>query len=174
MYCWACWEQYEKDEASRNVLQLLKPKPHRHQTLPSTGQKLSGPSGLRLQAPEGFCQDTATTRTVTIHMPQVGLRSLRLEAGLEVVCWGEVSSPLIGDDFFFKSASIVCAKPLLEGIDIHLFAGSFCGWAQAAKWISHANVGVATGQQMFIDTVGNEIPNQFSFQLTSLKKNQHI
>ena len=117
----------------------------------------------------GFCTSSASSKSVVVHVHDVGHRSIHLHPGMEVVVCGLPLYPPKDSDWHFQDNAIVCPRPHLDSSSafnyVHMFSGSYSGWSQAATWIAKANIGQTTGQQLSIDSDDTVI------QLWSLKHN---
>ena len=102
-----------------------------------------------------FVKSPHDQKCVSIHIPNVGSRALHLFQGLEIFGWGSPVAPGTSEQWFFNEHAAVVPKPeadpdLALNV-IHLFAGAFAGWEQAASGLPKARIGQSIGQQIAVD-----------------------
>ena len=103
---------------------------------------------------KGFVTVQDFPKTIQVKIPGVLDRAFRFIPDMQIVCCGKIT--MFDDhEMCLASDAIVCPRPSFDH-DLalnfmHVFAGSFSGWSQAANWLGRANVGHAIGQQIYID-----------------------
>ena len=105
-------------------------------------------------ASKGFLPEEGSFRYDLV-IPELSDRHISLCLGNRVTCAGPGKADPAHCRVVFTKEAVLCPVP--ETVDVlpwqcvHLFAGGFCGWHHALKWISEANLGIVVAKEVAVD-----------------------
>lgn len=103
---------------------------------------------------KGFSVDPALGRDFDLVLPRIADRPANMYVGAHILCLGPTTKVTDTSIEFDTNVAVGTRPDMVEDMSwsaLHLFAGAFSGWTQAARWISQAKCGITIGQEIEVD-----------------------